>query len=85
MTPCTIPHQAPLSMGFSKQEYWSGLPFPSPGYLSDPGIEIPSPALAVRLFTTEPPVKPLYEIQSIKISIYCYVSKTKYYRSTSHQ
>ena len=38
-TPCTIAYQAPLSMGFSKQEYWSGLPFPSPGVLPDRGIE----------------------------------------------
>ena len=38
-TPWTVAHQAPLSMGFSKQEYWSGLPFPSPGDLPDPGIE----------------------------------------------
>ena len=38
-TPWTAAHQAPPSMGFSKQEYWSGLPFPSPGDLSDPGIE----------------------------------------------
>ena len=38
-------HQAPLSMGFSRQEYWSGLPFPSPGYLPNPGIEPGSPAL----------------------------------------
>ena len=38
-TPWTVAHQAPLSMGFSRQEYWSGLPFPSPGDLSDPGIE----------------------------------------------
>ena len=40
-----IAHQAPLSMGFSRQEYWSGLPFPSPGDLPDPGIEARSPAL----------------------------------------
>ena len=39
MTPWTISHQAPLSMGFSGQEYWGGLPFPSPGDLTDPGIE----------------------------------------------
>ena len=38
-TPWTVDHQAPLSMGFSRKEYWSGLPFPSPGDLSDPGIE----------------------------------------------
>ena len=43
-TPWTVAHQAPLSMGFSRQEYRSGLPFPSPGDLSDPGIEPMSPA-----------------------------------------
>ena len=45
VTPWTVAHQAPLSMGFSRQEYWSGLPFPSPGDLPDPGIETGSPAL----------------------------------------
>ena len=50
--------QAPLSMGFSKQEDWSGLPFPFPGNLLDPGIELVSPALAGRFFTTAPPEKP---------------------------
>ena len=44
-TPWTIAHQAPPSMEFSRQEYWSGLPFPSPGDLPDPGIEPRSPAL----------------------------------------
>ena len=44
-TPWTVTHQAPPSMGFSRQEYWSGLPFPSPGDLSNPGIEPGSPAL----------------------------------------
>ena len=44
-TPWTVAYQAPWSMGFSRQEYWSGLPFPSPGDLSDPGIEPGSPAL----------------------------------------
>ena len=44
-TPWTVVCQASLSMRFSKQEYWSGLPFPSPGYLPDPGIEPGSPAL----------------------------------------
>ena len=55
LTPWTVAHQAPLSMGFSRQEYWSGLPFPSPGYLPDPGIELASlmsPVLAGRLFIT---------------------------------
>ena len=49
------------SMGFSRQEYWSGLPFPPPGDHLDPGIELTSPvshALACRFFTTEPPGKP---------------------------
>ena len=45
VTPWTIAHQAPLSMGFPRQEYWSGLPFPSPGNLPLPGIEPMSPAL----------------------------------------
>ena len=57
----TIAHQAPLSMGFSSQEYWSGLPFPSPGDLPNPGIEPASPvslALANEFFTTETPGKP---------------------------
>ena len=44
LPPC-VAHQAPLSMGFSRQEYWSGLPFPSPGDLLDPGVEPGSPAL----------------------------------------
>ena len=51
----TIAHQAPLSMGFSRQEYWSGLPCPPPGELPDPGIELASlmsPALAGGFFTT---------------------------------
>ena len=55
--PWTIAHQAPLSMGFSRQEHWSGLPFPSPGDLPDPGIKsvsLVSPALAGRFFTAEP-------------------------------
>ena len=57
----TVAYQASLSMGFSRQEYWSGLPFPSLGDLPDPGIEPESPALAGRSFTTEPPGKPLID------------------------
>ena len=57
VTPWTVAHQAPLSMGFSRQEYWSGLPFPSPGVLSDSGIEPTSPALVGEFFTTAPPGK----------------------------
>ena len=55
----TVAHQAPMSMGFSKQEYWSGLPFPSPGDLPDPEIELASPALADGFFTAVPPGKPI--------------------------
>ena len=57
-TPWTVACQVPLFMGFPRQEYWSVLPFPSPGDLSHPGIEPVSPALAGRFFTTEPPGKP---------------------------
>ena len=64
VTPLTVAFQAPLPMVFSRQEYWSGLPFPSPGYLPDPGIEPTSSALAGRLFTTEPPAKPLHIMYS---------------------
>ena len=61
VTPWTAAHQALVSMEFSKQEYWSGLPFPPPGDLPNPGIEpvsLASAALAGRFFTTEPPGKP---------------------------
>ena len=58
-TPWTVAHQAPLSVGFSRQEYWSGLPFPSPGDLPDPGIEPRSPASRADTLTSEPPGKPL--------------------------
>ena len=51
--PWTVAHQAPLSMGFSRQEYWSGLPFPSPEDLPDPGIELGSPALQADNLLTE--------------------------------
>ena len=57
--PWTVAHQAPLSMGFSRQEYWSGLPFPSPGDLPNPGIEPRSPTLQADALTSEPPGKPL--------------------------
>ena len=57
-TSWTVACQAPLSMGFFRQEYWSGLPFPFPGDLPDPGIEPKLPALAGRFFITEPAGKP---------------------------
>ena len=58
VTPWTVACQAPLSMGFSKQEYWSGLPFPSPGNLSNPAIEPRSPALQADSLLTEQQGKP---------------------------
>ena len=56
----TIAYQAPPSMGFSRQEYWSRLPFPSPGDLPDPGIEPRCPALQADFLLTEPPGNPIY-------------------------
>ena len=58
VTPWTIAYQAPPSMIFSRQEYWNGLLFPSPGDLPDPGIEPGSPALEADALTSEPPRKP---------------------------
>ena len=66
-TTWTIAHQSPLSMEFSRQEYWSGLSFPPPRDLPDPGIEPISPASAQGFFTTESPVKLIY------IYIYIYI------------
>ena len=57
-TPWIVAYQASLSMGFSRQEYWSGLPFPSPGDLPDPGIEPRSPVLRADTLLSEPPGKP---------------------------
>ena len=83
MTPWTVAHQAPLSMGFSRQEHWRGLPFPPPGDLPDPGIE-PVSWLAGGFFTSQPPGKPrnwsitlfnLFSVWSIlwgnKGTVYC--------------
>ena len=65
-TPWTVAHQVPLSMVFSRQEYWSGLPFPTPGSLPDPGMDQTYiswvPALAGRFFTSLPSGKPSYRL-----------------------
>ena len=59
-TPWTVAHQVPPSMGFSRQQYWSGLPLPSPGISSpNPGIKPRSPALQADALTSEPPRKPI--------------------------
>ena len=63
--PWTIAHQAPLCMGFFRQEYWSGLPFAAPGDLPDPGMSLTSPALAGRFFTTSAPWEAPSYIESI--------------------
>ena len=60
VTSWTVAHYAPLSMGFPRQEYWSGLSFPPPEDFPDPGIKPTSPARAGGFFTTEPPGKPIY-------------------------
>ena len=68
VTPWTLARQAPLSMKFPRHEYCSGLPFPPPGDLSNPGIKPASlafPTLAVRFFTSAPPGKPLRIIQKV--------------------
>ena len=73
----TAAHQAPLSMGFSRQEFWSGLPFPPPGDLPDPGIKPMSPAvlaslaLAGRILTTEPPGKLIYVVCCCSVTKLC--------------
>ena len=74
VTPWTVANQAPPSMGFSRQVYWSGLPFPCPGDLPDPGIEPRSPALQADALPSKPPGKPL----SIYLSIYLYIYPSIY-------
>ena len=58
-TPWTVAYEAPSSMGFSRQEYWSGVPFSSPGDLPDTGIELGSPALQADALPSKPPGKPV--------------------------
>ena len=60
-----IAYQAPPSMGFSRQEYWSGLPFPSPGDLPNSGIEPGSPSFQADALTSEPPGKPKTQIRRV--------------------
>ena len=71
MTLWTVAHQAPLFMGFSRQEYWSELPFPSPGHLMDPGIKPMPPALAGGFLTAAPPRKPQGANHKPQCSLHC--------------
>ena len=81
MTLWIVAHQAPLSMGFFRQEYWSGLPFPSPGDLPDPGIKPQSPvspALQVDSLTPEPSGKCIRAVDKYKVVSF------KTYENTIH-
>ena len=78
----TVAHQAPVSMGFPRQECWSGLPFPFPGDFPDPEIEPTSRALAGGLFTTEPPGK---SIRDHALSPFFIPSSIRYYHNYIHQ
>ena len=72
VTPWMVDFQAPLSVGFPRQEYWSGLLFPAQGDLPDPEMELESPALAGGFFTTEPPGKPEFQkLLSMSLSKSC--------------
>ena len=71
-TPWTAAYQAPLPMGFSRQEYWSGLPFPSPGDLPSPGIELWSPTSQADILPSEPPGKPI-----LKLRVFFYVQQNR--------
>ena len=70
-TPQTRAHQVLLSMGFPRQEQWSGLPLPPPREFPDPGIKPASPALAGKFFTTEPPANPKIIIVILTIFLCC--------------
>ena len=73
VSPWTVAHQAPLSMGFSRQEYWSGLPGPPPGDLPNPGIDPRSPALQADYLPSEPGGKPIYMCVCVCVYIYTYI------------
>ena len=80
-TPWTVAYQAPPSMGFSRQEYWNGLPFPSPGDLPNPGIEPGSPALQADSLPSEPPGKP-QDLSFLQRSLIHFIGK-KYQKPRS--
>ena len=82
VTPWTVAHQAPLSIGFPRQESWSGLPFPSPGDLPDPGIKPRLPALAGGFFTTEPPGKTILSQYKLRKKHFIIFKKQKFFLTT---
>ena len=82
--PWTVAHQAPPSTGFSRQEYWSGLPFPSPGDLPDPGIEPRSPTLQADALTSAPPGKPQFVPPSLKIIIFIIINIRHFFKKMMH-
>ena len=86
----TVARQAALSMGFPRQEYWSGVPFPSPGDLLNPGLEPTSPALQGRFFTAVPPGKPcnntvmnLIFLTSLQPVRWTVVTESKYWQTVT--
>ena len=68
-TPLTVARQAPLSMEFSRQEYWSGLLCPPPGCLPDPGVKLRSPALQAGSFPSEPPGKDCFREADLGVDV----------------
>ena len=78
-----VAHQAPMPMGFLRQEYWGGLPFPSPGDLPDPGIKPISPVSAGGFFTAEPPAKPSQMYTEIIPNSKKFSTRFKILRTTS--
>ena len=90
----TTAHQAPLSMGFHRQEQWSALPFPSPGDLPDPGIKLVSPVLAGRFFTTKSPASDIkqneimpfevtwIDLETVILSEVSQIEKDKYHMTS---
>ena len=79
VTPWTVAGQAPLSVGFSQQEYWSGLPFPPPGDLPNPGIKSGSPALQADSLPAEAPGKPMCISAHVYIHPFIYISIDVYF------
>ena len=79
--------QAPLSLGFSRQEYWSGLPFPPPGDLPDSGIESTSPASCILggFLTTEPSGKPLHPLYALQTTLILNFQAVPFFQLTTEK